>query len=159
MYTLPIGFVYRRGASSARVVVGIGDCVDNPTPLHTLGTCALIDDEPQADTFVGSQAFDSFLFDFLRDQVPKTAAFIAHARELGDGALAVVDMRSPQTSSDDLDYFCTFDVQDGKIVPGSFSRNMGHQLMSEHGFFCLHVELYSEFIERLAPILRGEAAA
>ena len=156
MNALPIAFVYKRGGDAARVVVAIGDHVDNPTPLHLVGTCSILDGEPRADTFVVSSVFDSFLYGFLRGVVPTSAAFISYARELGSGTIAVVDLRSPQESLDALDYLCTFDVENGKIVPDSFSRNISHRLMSGNGFFCMHEDLYAEFLERLAPILRRE---
>lgn len=157
MKTLPFWFVPNDAYGSVRLTIAIGDFFDNPSTLHIIGTCQMVNDEPVPESFRPSSEFSDFLYSTIAKAGPVLPGLKEYAREIHSGEVAIIDLRSPNDELVLRDVFGTFRVMDGCIQADSFSRNQAHALFTEDGLFVLPEEMYSELLEQLAPKLRSDA--
>jgi len=107
---------------------------------------------------VGNFAANSVFIDLMQGLIshrgPSSNDLVSEARQLGEGVLYVIDRRTrtPATEVPEQDVFGEFDVQDGRILAGSYRPNSKHYLYSDDGFFQLGSELEDCLLQALAAI-------
>jgi hypothetical protein len=89
--------------------------------------------------FRKNPVFVDFLHGFIEEHLPNDPLFIAEARRVGDGWVAVIDQRTPTPGGHvpPEDILGVVEVRSGEVVRGSYRRSEKHVLLSHKGFFQL----------------------
>jgi hypothetical protein len=92
-----------------------------------------------SEVFASNRVFVEFMHDVIAQHGPLQPDFQAEARRLGDGFVYVIDQRTPDPggSVPPHDIVGSFQVTNGKVVPGSYNRNPNHVILSADRFFSL----------------------
>ena len=104
--------------------------------------------------FVPNEGFSRFLQRVVAEHAPSVGELQAEAERVGNGRIYVVDRRTLKQDGPvpPEDIFGAFQVAQGRVVPGSYSANPSHRLLTERGFFHLedglHQKLVAELIAR-----------
>ena len=103
------------------------------------------------DVFARNRVFVEFMHEVIAEHGPVQPDFQAEARRLGDGFVYVIDQRTPDPggSVPPRDIFGSFQVTDGKVVTGSYTRNPNHVILSADGFFNLGPNLNRKLCDEI----------
>jgi hypothetical protein len=105
--------------------------------------------EPSA--FEVNPEFVRLLHEVVRERAPEDAGCRAEAQRMGHGWLYVVDMRrapgTAQVPPEDIVGY--FQVEDGRLVPGSYTPNSRHLVFSDSGLVRLPGALHEALLEAL----------
>jgi hypothetical protein len=101
--------------------------------------------------FVPNEEFTRFLQQVVAAHAPTTPGFDAEAKRVGSGWVNVIDRRTPTPGGPvpPEDIIGGFQVANGRAVPGSYSPNTAHQLLTERGFFNLEDDLHAKLVSEL----------
>jgi hypothetical protein len=101
----------------------------------------LIPEEPiTPDIFIPNSVFSKFLADVIARYGPEDADLQAEAARIGQGSVVLVDCRTPTPEGPvpPEDIIGVFQVEDGKVLPGSYLASPNHKLLTTDGFFRLN---------------------
>lgn len=104
--------------------------------------------------FVPNDGFTRFLQRVVAEHAPTVGELQSEAERVGNGRIYVVDRRTLKQDGPvpPEDILGAFQVAEGRVVPGSYSANPSHRLLTEQGFFHLadglHQKLVAELIAR-----------
>lgn len=123
-----------------------------------VGTLPRSDDDAKESIptagFVPNEGFTRFLQRVVAEHAPAFGEFQAEAERVGNGRMYVIDRRTLKQDGPvpPEDILGAFQVANGRVVPGSYSANPSHRLLTERGFFHLedglHQKLVAELIAR-----------
>jgi hypothetical protein len=96
-------------------------------------------------------SFVDFLHDVISRHGPNLPALLAEAQRLGHGHVYVIDGRTPTPHGDvpPHDIIGAFQVEGGRVTPGSYQRNPNHMLLAAGGFFRLDPALHERLVAEL----------
>lgn len=103
------------------------------------------------DLFVPNPAFVHVMHEVIARVSPKLSSCGAEAQRIGDGVLAIIDLRTPtpQGAVPPDDIIGAFEVRRGKVIDGSYRPNPNHKILSAHGFVRLHEQVRERLVEEL----------
>ena len=85
---------------------------------------------------------------------PNAPSLMKEALEIGRGSLDLIDARAERQSGEQesKDIFGVFEVEGGRVVPGSYQPNPDHVVVSKRGLFVLDSWLQARLLEELAKL-------
>ena len=102
------------------------------------------------ESFARNGVFVDFMHEMIGRAGPQHAGLQAAAKQRGNGQVYIVDLRLPENEKvEPEDIVGAFQAKDGQIVPGSYSRNPEHRILSRRGFFRLDAGLHQYLIQEL----------
>jgi hypothetical protein len=103
------------------------------------------------DFFARNRVFVEFMHDVIAQHGPLQPDFQAEARRLGDGFVYVIDQRTPDPggSVPPHDVVGSFQVTNGKVMAGTYTRNPNHVILSADGFFSLGPNLNTKLRDEI----------
>lgn len=106
------------------------------------------------DVFARNRIFVDFMQGVIARRGPQLPGLLADAARQGNGLVVVVDQRThkPEHGAPPEDIIGVFKVQDGQVVPGSYTPSPNHQILSSRGFFQLNEDLQSCLLEELSAL-------
>lgn len=104
--------------------------------------------------FARNRVFVEFLHSVIARRGPATAGMIAEAKRQGEGWVYIIDQRTPtpQGGVPPEDILGAFKIENGQVVPDSYSASPKHQILSANGFFRLGHELQPCLLDELAAL-------
>ena len=109
--------------------------------------------EPPAvtpESFARNSEFVKFMHETIARAGPQYEGLKAAAKGQGNGWVYIVDLRLPGSEKPEPeDIIGAFQAKDGEIVPGSYSPNPGHRILSSRGFFRLDAGLHQILVQEL----------
>jgi hypothetical protein len=112
----------------------------------------------EPDNIAINPRFVDFLHEVIADLTPTDPAFQRAAREQGEGWMYVIDRRTPTPGGHvpAEDILGGFKIENGAVVPGSYTRSPKHRLISERGVVQLDRFLHPKLIEALLSLEQGK---
>jgi hypothetical protein len=106
-------------------------------------------------SFARNFLFVEFFHEFLAKTAWKEPACRAAAERMGEGWVYIVDQRTPTPGGavPPEDIVGGFQVQAGKVAPGSYRRNPNHLILSDRGFFRLGPWLHPRLVDAMSRAL------
>lgn len=95
------------------------------------------------DVFARNRVFVDFMHDVIARHGANEPGLREQAHRVGDGFVDIIDQRTPDPrgSVPAHDVVGSFEVRNGEVLPGSYSRNHNHVILSADGFFNLGANL------------------
>lgn len=105
-----------------------------------------------SEGFVPNEGFSRFLHRMVAEHAPASEGLQAEAARVGSGKVYIVDRRTPTPEGPvpPEDIIGGFEVTSGRVVPGSYTPNPSHRLLTDRGFFHLEDELHRKMVAELA---------
>ncbi len=95
--------------------------------------------------------FVKFMHETIARAGPQYEGLMAAAKNQGNGWVYIVDLRLPgNEKAEPEDIIGAFQAKDGQIVPGSYSPNPEHRVLSRRGFFRLDAGLHQILVQELS---------
>jgi hypothetical protein len=106
--------------------------------------------------FTRNRVFVDFLHELLARRAPQSPDCMAEAQRQGNGWVYLIDQRTPTPAGrvPPEDIIGAFEIRNGAVVAGSYTRSPEHRLLSANGFFQLGDELTAYLMEELADLCR-----
>lgn len=125
-------------------------------PQAIIGVLEGVDDRIEPETFVANREFVSFLHQVISKYGPQLPDFHQEARRLGEGSVFLLDGRTPDPlgAVEPEDIIGSFPVQQGKLVPDSYSPNPNHRLVSKRGVFILPTFFQEKLLQKYASLAK-----
>jgi hypothetical protein len=164
MSPLPLKILLAAPSGEARylVVIAPGDPTAGEAilPQAIVGSFAPTGTEVEMTpgTFARNPVFVDFLHAVIARFGPLTADLRRAAQLQQSGWLYVIDGRTPTPAGDVPleDVIGAFEIQDGRMMPDTYTRIDEHRIFSERGFFMLSDELARHLVESLAALGPGQ---
>jgi hypothetical protein len=119
-------------------------------PRHAIA--GVLRGEPGAPgAFEVNPEFVRILHEFIRERTPEDADAVAEAQRQGHGWLFIVDARRGPDNGHvpPEDIIGYFQVEEGRLVPGSYKPNPKHLVFSSKGLVQLTETMQEAFLETL----------
>ena len=138
----PVDQQVKKGGLPSRAI--IGRLTDAPRPGESIGLKDLVPNEP----------FTELMHSVIERYGLRMLQFETEARGEGDGTLYIVDERAsnPDGNVSTEDIIGSFMVEGGQIIPGSYSRNPYHLLLSQNGLFRLPNRLHAALMKEISSL-------
>jgi len=104
--------------------------------------------------FTRNPAFCDFLHRVIAERGPELESLAHAARAQGDGLVFLIDQRTPTPDATvpPEDIIGAFVVRGGVVIPGSYTPNEGHQVLTQAGFMRLEADLQACVLGALGAV-------